>query len=136
VKTIVHIDLGDAERNLIATYLERKETTRMVSRKEVTELVQQHINDIVCQADAGEYDDQSIETVEVSSEKAATTGGRGERDAGRPDSVLGFVPSRGDEDYLSQPKDIGVAAACSRILDDAALIEQFAWDTVERNRKA
>jgi hypothetical protein len=45
------------------------------------------------------------------------------------------IPSRGDEDYLTQPKDPDIAAACHRILDDTALIEQFAWDTIERNRK-
>ena len=52
-----------------------------------------------------------------------------------PKTAPAFIPSRGDEDYLTQPKDPAIAAACHRILDDTALIEQFAWNTIERNRK-
>ncbi len=134
MKTIVHINLGDADRNLIATYLERKKTTRMASRKEVNDLVQQHITDIICQADAGEYDDDSrIEQRTIHDEVPSKQGQP--RESGDDSSPQAFAPSRGDEDYLAQPKDTDIAAACSRILDDASLINAFAWDTVERNRK-
>ena len=136
MKTIIHITLSDEARNDLAKRIDRKDTTRLVTRKEVTELVNALVD---YEIERGYEDDQSTEA--GTSSEAPSDGDSGERrerggsERVPDDAAPPFVPSRGDEDYLSQPTDPGIAAACSRILDDAALIEKFAWDTVERNRK-
>jgi len=123
MKTIIHLTLSDSDRSDLAKRIYRDPNTKvLVTRKEVTEtvlaLIQQEIEDGRDQEEEGSVRRAEQEEKEV-----------------QPDVQPGFVASRGDEDYLAQPKDAGVAAACSRILDDTALIEAFAWDTVERNRK-
>jgi len=122
MKTIIHLTLSDSDRSDLAKRIYRDPNTKvLVTRKEVTEtvlaLIQQEIEDGRDQEEEGSVRRAEQEEKEV-----------------QPDVQPGFVASRGDEDYLAQPKDAGVAAACSRILDDTALIEAFAWDTVERNR--
>ena len=139
MKTIIHLELSDEERSDLAKLLDRNPcTNRLVTRKEVTELTQTLVNDVLKR---GLREDNG-QTTEVNSEpEGPSDGDSGQRgDGGGGSSVSDdpdtrFIPSRGDEGYLAKPSDPGVAAACSRILDDAALIEQFAWDTIERNRK-
>lgn len=121
MKTNIGIETSDEQRLNIGKRLGHD---RMVSRKELREEVERHV--YLLGSDA--------EIISVASEKTQEAP-REETTTGRDSSISGFVPSRGDEDYLTQPKDKDIAAACSRILDDAALIEQFAWDTIERNRK-
>ena len=130
MKTIVHIQLSDGDRNDLARRLERRDTKRLVTRKEVIEHVQNFISQELKDAryETQEDPDLITPTPEEPPLLPPTT-----RDEEEP-VVSRFLASRGDEDYLAQPKDADIAAACSRILDDAALIEQFAWDTVERNR--
>ena len=135
--TNIRLELSDEERNDLAKRIDRNpDTKRLVTRKEVTDLVESLIQ---YEIERGYEDDQSTEA--GTGAEAPVDGNPGQRGDGGgdqrvPDDVTpDFVPSRGDEDYLAQPRDPGVAAACSRILDDAALIEKFAWDTVERNRK-
>ena len=119
--TNIRLDTSDKERNLIAMYLERDaKTTRMVSRKELTELVQQLINDIVTQADDNEYDEPEVE----SSPKM-----------GAAPKIAEFKPSRGDEPYLYKPKSVTLKDACSRMLDMAEEVEQLVWDVLEKNRE-
>jgi len=136
MKTIVHIELSDEARNDLAKRIDRKDTTRLVTRKEVTELVNALVD---YEIERGYEDDQSTEA--GTSSETPSDGDSGQRRDGGgaqrvpDDAAPPFVPSRGDEDYLSQPRDPGIAAACSRILDDAALIEQFAWETIEKNRR-
>ena len=130
MKTIIHITLSDVERNDLARRIDRNpDTKRLVTRKEVTEytlaLIAQEISD---------GQDIEVETAPKISSAGASER-REEVERVPHDAAPEFVPSRGDEAYLAQPRDPGIAAACSRILDDTALIEQFAWDTVERNRK-
>lgn len=139
MKTIIHLELSDEARNDLAKRIYRDPNTKvLVTRKEVTELV---LSLVDYELERGRDDDQSDEAdppAESQGDGDLGQRGNGGGTARVPTdthSEGGFVPSRGDEPYLAQPKDPGVAAACSRILDDAALIEQFAWDTVERNRK-
>lgn len=121
MKTNVGIETTDEERKLIGEALGLK---RKVSRKELREEIDNHVQSLIAGA--------AVVKVPV---EAAERILKDEPSPERDRSVREFVPSRGDEDYLAQPKDPGIAAACSRILDDVALIEQFAWDTIERNRK-
>lgn len=148
--TNIRLELSDVERNDLARRIDRDPATkRLVTRKEVTELVNALVDDEVTKGWESTTDDRGPELREDNdqstkanpSSKESGDGDRGQRRNGggagsvSDDASSGFVPSRGDEPYLSQPKDPGIAAACSRILDDAALIEQFAWDTIERNRR-
>jgi len=136
MKTIIHITLSDVERNDLARRIDRNpDTKRLVTRKEVTELVL-----ALLQQEMEDGRDQSIEVDpeperQSNGDSGQRRNGGGAQRVSRDADPSGFTPSRGDEDYLASPTDPGIAAACSRILDDAALIEQFAWDTVERNRK-
>jgi hypothetical protein len=88
----------------------------MVTRKELREAIELHVEYLIKRNKV----DQLLAEPEVICEE------------GQPSD---FVPSRGDEPYLSQPRDPGIAEACTQILDAAKLIEDFAWETVERNRK-
>ena len=122
MKTIIHLTLSDSDRSDLAKRIYRDPNTKvLVTRKEVTETVHALIQ-------------REIEDGRDQEEEGPIRGAEQEEKEVQPDVQPGFVASRGDEDYLAQPKDAGVAAACSRILDDTALIEAFAWDTVERNR--
>jgi hypothetical protein len=117
MKTIIHLELSDEERNDLAARIRRDpDTTLYATRKEITEHVLDFIN-------------QEIKNARVQETQATPCKPEPKKQA------AAFIPSRGDEDYLTQPKDPDIAAACHRILDDTALIEQFAWDTIERNRK-
>ena len=129
MKTIVHIELSDLDRNDLAKRIDREDTSRLVTRKEVTELVLALIQQEI--EDGRNQEEERGDERHVDPDEPEIKLEGGVPEAHTP----AFIPSRGDEDYLTQPKDPGIAAACSRILDDTALIEQFAWDTIERNRK-
>jgi len=125
VKTIIHLILSDLDRNDLAKRIHRDADTKVLAtRKEVIEHVQNFISQEIkdgreqVEEDEGLLFEEPRVNVMGSEDFTGAT----------------WEPSRGDEDYLAQPKDPGIAAACSRILDDTALIEAFAWDTVERNR--
>ena len=149
--TNIRLELSDVERNDLAKRIYRDPNTKvLVTRKEVTELVNALVNDEVTKGWESTTDDRGPELREDNDQSTKADPGSersGDGDSGqrrngggaqrvsRDADPSGFTPSRGDEDYLASPTDTGIAAACSRILDDAALIEQFAWDTVERNRK-
>jgi len=147
MKTIIHLELSDLERNDLAKRIDRnQDTKRLVTRKEVTELVLALIDD--------EMRDDHWNTVDIKEKirgettearPAAKTTDHGDpgqrRERGRDKRVPhdmptgGFSPSRGDEDYLTQPRDPDIAAACRSIIDATTLINEFAWETIERNRK-
>jgi hypothetical protein len=125
MKTIVHIELSDEERRAIGL-------GNLVTRKQVTELVNNFIQEKI-----------RGETTEARTETESTDhGDPGQRRERGGDKRLphdmpanGFSPSRGDEDYLTQPRDKDIAAACRSIIDATTLINEFAWETIERNRK-
>jgi len=141
VKTIVHIELSDEDRNDLAKRLSRNPADKhLVSRKEVTEFVHSLIHQEI---EDGRNQEKEDAVEQTSDGKLRRSSGQ-ERpsgddpaapDMGRLSQVAAFVASRGDEEYLAQPKDPGIAAACSRILDDTALIDAFVWETVDKNRK-
>jgi hypothetical protein len=149
MKTIIHVELSDLDRNDLAKRINRDPNCKdLVTRKEVTDLVHALIqdemrNDAWSVVDIKENEDGQSTKAEPEPEGKGdgTPRQRGERGGTRSVSddfdpgIVGFTPSRGDEDYLAQPTFPEIAAACTRILDDTALIEGFAWDTVERNRR-
>jgi len=96
----------------------------MITRKELREAIQRHVKYLIEGKEIELATDEEVEEVTGIKPKA-----RGDRD------VCGFVPSRGDEAYLTRPRDPELAATCSRILDDVAIVEAFAWETIERNSK-
>lgn len=125
MKTIVHIELSDEERRAIGL-------GNLVTRKQVTELVNNFIQEKI----RGEATETGTRT------KTTDHGDPGQRRERGGDKRIphdmpstGFSPSRGDEDYLTQPRDKDIAAACRSIIDATTLINEFAWETIERNRK-
>lgn len=145
MKTIVHIELSDEDRSDLAKRLRRDPLNKgLITRTEIKELVHNFINQEIqdgCNQEVQPVrrsdDQRSPLPRDGVSEHAIFAAKKKLDDQPIPENVgfTPFVPSRGDEDYLTQPKDPGVAAACRRILDDTAIIEQFAWETIERNRK-
>lgn len=133
MKTIIHLDITDEERTLIAATLG---LSQMVSRKQVTLLVVEHIAGLMLGPTSNDDNESKIDgktepesarkTEDVAADKPARN-----RDQG----VSAFVPSRGDEAYLCRPSSTELAAVCSQILDGLEFIEAFTWETVERNRK-
>jgi hypothetical protein len=159
MKTIVHIELSDSDRNDLARRIDRDPVTkRLVTRKEVTEHVLALVNDEITLGWESTTDDRGKELTNGNSipEHASTDDVHptsGQEGKSGDDSTPGerpsfaqfcnekdadpnaFTPSRGDEDYLTQPKSTDISAACRRILSATELIEEFAWNTIERNRK-
>jgi hypothetical protein len=123
MNTNIKIVTTDEERTAIAK--NTGNPAKMVSRKDINVLVEGFIRGLI------EGSEEAESTPDPAPERIAEAKPKAIGDQ----SIRGFVPSRGDEDYIAQPTDPGIAAACSRILDDVALIEEFAWNTVERNRK-
>ena len=116
MKTIVHIELNDKDRAKIGKMLG---LGHMVTRKELTEAVERHVEYLI----KGKVEEDAVFAAKkILDEKEI------------PKDVK-FTPSRGDEAYLTRPKDPELAATCSRILDDVAIVEAFVWETIERNRK-
>ena len=123
MKTIVHIELTDEERLAIGG------GRFMVSRKEVTGLVNKFIEDLknedTRRSDAVELP-RNEETEALAKTIAAT---------GRDCSIREFVPSRGDEPYLYDGEDPELTDACRAVLDGLQFIEGHAWAALEGNRK-
>jgi len=142
MKTIIHITLSDVERNDLAKRIDRDPVTeRLVTRKEVTELVHTLIQDEITTGWESTTDDRGpqIEAVEREREPESNEdvpeGGRGEVEPVPRESYATFIPTRGDEDYIARPRDPKLATACSSILDNIALIEAYVWETITRNQK-
>lgn len=130
MKTIIHLNLTDDQRELFAHALCKK---GMVSRKEVTAWVEEAIEQLLTTQENN--DDQGSDTQLIPTEAIEaiteplppqTVGDR---------SLREFVPSRGDEPYLYKPENPELAAACSAILDGLQYIETRVWDELERNRR-
>jgi hypothetical protein len=96
-----------------------------MTRKQITAWVEEMVHDYIHEKVNEEPVEQAPETVARQPEDKPG-GDRGVRD---------FVPSRGDEPYLCRPKSPELAAACSAILDGLEVIEEFAWESLERNRQ-
>jgi len=111
MKTIIHLELTDEQRALFNNTLCKK---GLVSRKEVIAWVEDAVHRLLS---AQEINNEHNEEEPTTAKPPA------------------FIPSRGDEAYLTRPADTGLAATCSRILDDVAVVEAFAWETIERNKK-
>ncbi len=119
----LRLELSNEERSYLAA---ATGGTHPVTRKEVTDLV----NDFIKEKSSDQHHQDN-----APAPKEADGPNREGRAEGASIVLGGFSPSRGDEDYLAQPSNAEIAAACSRLLDDTALIENFAWTTIERNRK-
>lgn len=122
MKTNLGIETTDQEREAIAGTLNLP--NKLATRNDIKEAIYEYVQALIRGEEAKPSTDA---TVEASSEKLPETGG--------DRSVRGFVPSRGDEPYLTQPKDPELAVACSSMLDIAERIDQMIWETIERNRK-
>ena len=145
--TNIRLELSDSDRNDLARRLDRTDTARLVTRKEIIELVHVAIeNEIKYGQDADSPESGTVDHLlkegyaydhkkseEVHRDPLGVRRPNCKIDP-KPERTGDFTPSRGDEDYLAQPTDPGLAAACSRILDDTTLTQDFAWDTIERNR--
>lgn len=129
MKTIIHLNLTDDQRELFAHALCKK---GMVSRKEVTAWVEDAIARLITTQEINNEHEESelipTEAIEAITEPLPpqTVGNR---------SLREFVPSRGDEPYLYKPENPELAAACSAILDGLQYIETRVWDELERNRR-
>lgn len=119
--TNIRVETSDEERQKIGKTLG---LGRMVTRKDLKEAIDRHVKYLVSPGE-----------VDGAGHKKTVPSAADEPDTRSTEPVRRFVPSRGDEPYIAQPKDSGIADACSRILDAAELIQNFAWDTIERNRK-
>ncbi len=118
MKTIIHLDLTDEQREIFSNALCRK---GMVSRKEVNEWVNEAVLRLLTTQEHNNEPEIPSEAIESITEP-------------RPPPAA-FTPSRGDEPYLYRPQDPELAAACSAVLDGLAHIDQHVWATLERNRK-
>lgn len=149
MKTIIHLVLSDEERNDLAKRIDREDTKRLVTRKEVLEHVFNFIAQEIIDGRDDDYDQSEPEhaatdnTTRPATERSDSDGpkhvpafvpSRGDEER-HTEPVPKFDPSRGDEPYLACPKDTELAAACTRVLDDCALIQARVWDAVEHNRR-
>jgi hypothetical protein len=123
VKTNLGIETTDQEREAIARTLSLPH--KLATRNDIKEAIYEYVQKVLIGGE--EVESRTNATTEDPSEKLPETGG--------DRSVRGFVPSRGDEPYLTQPKDPELAVACSSMLDIAERIDQMIWETIERNRK-
>lgn len=96
-----------------------------MTRKEIREWIEEMVNETI----DGEREEAHPRADTPAEEPACE-----EAQAIRNRSVRGFVPSRGDEEYLYKPKDPELAAACSTVLDGLEYVERYVWDALERNR--
>lgn len=123
MKTIVHIELNDEDRRKIGGSF-------MVSRKDVTTLVNEFIEGLKTNDYPGSSNEDGLPTNEEAEALAKTVA-----TAGRDFSIREFVPSRGDEEYLYTGEDPELTDACRSILDGLQFIERRAWAALEGNRK-
>jgi len=141
MKTIVHIELDDTKRRLLAVYLTRDPATKhLVTRKEVTELVCAFVSERISRAYQGEYDgyDEDIPDTPDSGRPGRDNGHDGSAGhQGLPDDadpVASFTPSRGDEPYLYTGRNNALTGACTEMLDIAARVDQLIWEALEGDR--
>lgn len=134
MKVNIGIELDDEQRALFANALCKK---GLASRKDVRAFVDEAIERLLTTQEinndqTGIDNGREAEAVEADGHRRDPIAVRPSAEAAEPGA--GFVPSRGDEPYMYKGNDEGVTAACRTILDQAELIEQFAWETLERNR--
>lgn len=115
----------DIPNSRISKLAQRVNGDSWMTRKQVRDWVEEMVNEFI----------DGSEEAEPGTDEAADEVAEDIPKADGDRSVRGFVPSRGDEDYLTQPKIPGISAACSRILDDTAIIEKLTWEAIEANRK-
>ena len=139
MKTIIHLETTDEERRLIGVYLDRDSATkRLVTRKELTELISDYVNDITTRAHQGEYDEHSDPDPEPERPDRHSGDGRPAGDQGFPNMPRagdGFYPSRGDEPYLYTGKHPALTEVCGNMLDLAEQVDQLIWETLEKDRE-
>ena len=123
MKTNLGIETTDQEREAIARTLSLPH--KLATRNDIKEAIYEYIQKVLIGGE--EVEPRTNATAEDPSERLPETGG--------DRSVRDFVPSRGDEPYLTQPKDPELAAACSSMLDIAERIDQMIWETIEKNRR-
>ena len=127
--TNIRLELSDLARNDLAKRLDRDPVTkRLVTRKEVTELVEALIND---EARKG-WQDEEVQPVQRDDDQRSAV-----PRARMPEQSFteaAFVPSRGDEPYLYKPSDPELAAKLSALLDDSRAFEEYVWKQLEANR--
>jgi hypothetical protein len=139
--TNMRIETTDEERRLLAVYFERNSVTkRLATRKEITELINQLLSDIMTKAHQGEYDECNKDD-NPAPEPAGHRDDSG--DAGRAGdkgfhnvrhASNGFKPSRGDEPYLYKGMHPALTEKCGAMLDIAEQIDQLIWEALEANR--
>jgi hypothetical protein len=127
MKTIIHLELSDEERNDLAKRIHGAPFTKLLAtRKEITEHVLNFINQEL--KDAGDMiPGEDTLTVSKESMKELTQ-------AIENSPTSGFVPSRGDEPYLYKGKVEALTKACGDALDAAEAIEKVVWNLLEKNR--
>ena len=130
MKTIVHIETTDEQREVLAAKLGGK---KMISRKEVTDLVQTYIARLITEEDYGP--NGYMPPPDAFADEAPQEPAPAEPEASRDRSVRAFVPSRGDEEYLYRGKDPELTAACSSVLDACEHLDQVIWRKLEENRE-
>ena len=130
MKVNLGIELSDEQRALFNNALCKK---GRVSRKEVRSWVEEALERLLTTQEINNEPDtpEPDSHADASVEEAAAE----QSEYGRGQRIPQFVPSRGDEPYLYQPKDPELAAACSAVLDGLERIEEHAWATLEGNRK-
>ncbi len=133
MKTIVHVELSDEEREQVAQSLGH---SGLVTRKQVTAFVQNQVTKAI----KGKLNDQGNKTDTASGEDPpgdSGSGGPGTGDRGVREEVSGrgFTPSRGDEPYLFKARDPALRELHSNILDAIQALEDYTWEQMEKNRE-
>jgi hypothetical protein len=95
----------------------------MVTRKELREEIERHVE----QLKTGKKPERPADTPAVQVTPA-------EPESRRDRSLRGFVPSRGDEDYLFKTSDPELKEILARFLDLAEELEAFTWNKLETIR--
>ena len=136
MKTIIHLELSDEDRRDLARRIDRNPVTkRLVTRKEVTELVLTLVDDEVTKGWESTTDDRGDDILnredETQPERRLRTIAEVEDDEPKP---FKFIPSRGDEPYLFKSKDPEMTKLCSAILDATNALDEYVWRALEENR--
>ena len=92
----------------------------MISRKQLTEIVTEFVNDKI------RLDSEPDEQIETATTEESTNRG-GERPSE-------FVPSRGDESYLFKTHDPKLKDILSHMLDVSEEYDTYIWEELERAR--
>lgn len=115
----------DIPNGRVVKLAERVKGTQWMTRKEIREWIEEHINDII---DGGE---EALKQPSPATERVAVDEPSPERDR----SVCQFVPSRGDEDYLFKTSDPELKAILTRLLDASDELEAYTWQQLEKIRE-